>query len=63
MVILEIFGNSLEIVLDRVTFPSQTSKMELFAKIINGFQLLNIFAKISILDVRLGFEYASAEYI
>ena len=29
----------------------QTSKMELFAKILNGFQLLTIFAKSSILDV------------
>ena len=28
--------------------------MELFAKIVNGFQPLTIFAKCSILDVRLG---------
>ena len=34
-----------------------TSAMELFAKIINDFQLLTIFAKSSILDIRLGFEY------
>ena len=35
--------------------PNRTSKMELFAKIVNGFQHLTIFAKCSI----LGFEYAS----
>ena len=63
MVILKIFGNSLEIAFDRVIFPSRTSKIELFAKIISGFQLLNIFAKSSILDVKLGFESADAEYI
>ena len=32
--------------------------MELFVKIVNGFQPLNIFVK-SFLDVRLGSEYAS----
>ena len=31
--------------------PSQTSKIEVFAKIINGFKPLTIFAKKSILDV------------
>ena len=39
--------------------PSRTSKMELFTKKFNGFFLLTIFAKNSILDVRLGFEYSS----
>ena len=39
--------------------PSRTSTMELFAQIVEGFQLLAIFIKSSILDVRLGFEYAS----
>ena len=39
--------------------PSQTSKMKFFAKIATGFQLLTIFAKIFILDVWLGSEYAS----
>ena len=33
--------------------------MELFAKIVNGFQLLAIFAKNSILDVWQASEYAS----
>ena len=33
--------------------------MELFAKIVNVWKPLIIFAKISILDIRLGFEYAS----
>ena len=31
--------------------PSRTSKIELFAKIVNGFQSLTIFAKSFILDV------------
>ena len=38
---------------------SQTSKMELFAKIVNGLNLLIIFVKSSILVVRLCSEYAS----
>ena len=38
---------------------SRTSKMDLFAKIVNGVQPLTIFAKRSILDVQLGSEYAS----
>ena len=33
--------------------------MELFAKLINDFQSLTIFTKISMLDVRLGSEYAT----
>ena len=36
--------------------PSQTSKMQRFAKIVKGFQSLNIIAKGSILDVSLGSE-------
>ena len=39
--------------------PSQTSKMDLFAKIVNVFQPLTIFAESFILDVRLGSAYAS----
>ena len=42
-----------------LTGPSRTSEMELLSNIVNGFQPLIIWAKISILDVRLGFEYAS----
>ena len=38
---------------------SRKSKMELFTKISNGFKLLTIFAKSSILDVRLGSKYVS----
>ena len=34
--------------------------MELFAKIVNRWNLLTIFAKSSILDIYLGFDYASA---
>ena len=37
--------------------PSQTSKMEFFAKIVNGFQLLTISAKRSIVDVWQCLEY------
>ena len=37
--------------------PSRTSKMELFVKTVNDFGPVTIFAKSSILDVRLGFEY------
>ena len=39
--------------------PSRTSTMELFPKIIKGFQLLIIFIKSSILDIRMDFEKAS----
>ena len=38
--------------------PSQTSKMELLAKIVNSWNLLTISAKTYILDVWLGSEYA-----
>ena len=43
--------------------PSQTSRMELFAKTMNGWKLWIIFAKSYILDVRLGSEYVSVHYI
>lgn len=39
---------------------SQTSKMELFAKIFNGFESLTIFKENSILDILLGSEYVSS---
>ena len=39
--------------------PSWTSNMELFVEIVKGYLLLTIFAKLSILDVWLGCEYAS----
>ena len=42
------------------SIPRQTSKMELFSKIFNSWNSLTIFAKSSILDVWLVFEYASA---
>ena len=38
---------------------TNTSKMEHFAKIVNGFQPLTIFAKSFILDVRLGSKFTS----
>ena len=37
--------------------PKQTSKMDLLKKIINDWQPLTIFAKNSILDIRLGFDW------
>ena len=37
--------------------PSQTSKMELFVKILNSLQPLTIFARAPIFDVRVDFEY------
>ena len=43
----------------RIQNPCQISKMKLFAKIVNCWKVLTIFAKISISDVWLGSEYAS----
>ena len=43
--------------------PCQTSKKELFEKIVNGFQLLIIFTKCYILDVGQGSEYSSNLYM
>ena len=40
--------------------PSQTSKMEIFAKIVNSQKSWTIFTESSILDVQLGSEYVSA---
>ena len=39
--------------------PCRISKTELFAKIVNGFQQLIIFAKCFILDIQIGSEYTS----
>ena len=39
--------------------PCQTTNMEYFAKIVNDFQRLAIFAKRSILDIWEGCEYAN----
>ena len=47
------------IFLEAYSEACQTSKMELFAKTINGWKSLTIFAKISILDVWQGSEYTS----
>ena len=43
--------------------PGQTSKMELFAKIVRGFQPLIFYAKSSVLDVSLGSGYASGYFL
>ena len=43
--------------------PSQTSKIKLFAEMVRNFQLLTIFEKISILDLRLRSEYACIQLI
>ena len=42
--------------------PTQTFKMAIFAKIVNGFQPLTIFAKKPILDLWLCFENGSVLY-
>ena len=42
--------------------PSQTIKMEVFAKIVDSFLPLTLSAKSSILDSSLGSEYALAIY-
>ena len=42
--------------------PREIPKMEFFAKIVNTFKLLTIFAKSSILDNFQGSEYASKTY-
>ena len=39
--------------------PLSKSKMERFERIVNGFQLLTIFAKHRVLDIRQGSEYTS----
>ena len=44
---------------DEYSKPSQTSKMERFAKKIDGFYPLTISAKHSILEIWLGSEYTS----
>ena len=41
----------------------QTSKMQLFARIVTGFKTSNIFAKVSILDVCLVFQFASEYFV
>ena len=41
--------------------PSRTFTMEFFAKIVKSFHLLTNFIKSLILDIRLGFEYASEQ--
>ena len=41
--------------------PYQTSKMERFARVVNAFKPLTIFAERSILDVWQGSEYACFE--
>ena len=43
--------------------PLQTSKMELFAKIVNGLKLLTNFAKCSILDVCRGSKYTMFTHV
>ena len=40
----------------RIQNPVEHLEMQLFAKIVNGFQPLTLFTKNSALDVRLGFK-------
>ena len=61
--LLSAFGNkmfyNIKFQTEAYSEPSRTSKMELFAKIVNSRTPLIIFTKSSILDVWLGSEYAS----
>ena len=50
---------TLEANLEAYSEPSQTSKLEVFAKIVNGFSFLTIFAKSSIVDIWKDSEFAS----
>ena len=43
--------------------PNPTSKIKLFAKIVNGFSPSTVFIKSSILDVGQGFEYVPQTYL
>ena len=47
---------------DAYSEPSRTSKMKLFPKILNGLKQLIIFAKSSILDIRLGSKYTPGNH-
>ena len=57
--LLEIYSVSLLLYPEEYRETSRTSKMELLAKIANGFQPLTIFANSSILDVQQGSDYTS----
>ena len=50
---------NLTYLLEAYSEPNRTSKMELFAKLVKGFQQLNFFAQSSILDIWLGSECSS----
>ena len=56
---LQIFRNNELQIKEAYSELCQTSKMEYLTKTVNGFQLLTIFAKHSILGVRQGSEYDS----
>ena len=47
---------------DAYSKSGQTSKIKLFAKIVDNWKALSIFVKNSILDARHGSEYASDHY-
>ena len=49
-VILNVSGSLSNYSTEAYSIPGQTSIMEVFMKIVNGFRLLSIFAKIYILD-------------
>ena len=42
--------------------PKQTSKMELFAKVVNGLKSLTVFVKSSILDVWIGLMHTKTKF-
>ena len=53
------FSKQYETVSERYSEPSQTSKMELFVKVVQGWSPLTISAKNFIINVLLSSEYAS----
>ena len=54
------YANKLYFTIELYSEPQKTSKVECFAKIFNGWNLLPIFTKRSISDVWQGSEYVSA---
>ena len=57
--IFKIFTTNFHIHSEAYLEPCQTSKMNLFGKIVDGFLPWSVFVKSSILDVWQGFEYTS----
>ena len=59
MKLIKLNSQKLLKLLVEVLETNQTSKMELFVKIVNGIKSLTIFTKAFILDIWMGFKYIS----